>query len=196
MKLKWLLFSAFMFLLLPKIEASMIDASVEGKIGYLYPTDHATRQNSSGNAIYSLEGNIQVYRQLYAWSSIGYYYGSGDTTNGDIKTNLKIMPIGVGLKYFLPVSYFDLYVGAGVLPTYVQSTTHSPYFKQKIDKWACGGVVKGGVLINITCSFYIDLFVDYMILSAKGKGSTDPLTYAETCNLNSVSVGGGIGYRF
>lgn len=200
MNTKKFAFSLFVGFIMSSLSLSAFDGfcqggSIEGRVGYLYPTNHTTRDICSGNALYSLEGNLEICNQFYLWASGGYFQQSGHTTGGD-KTKLEMVPIGVGIKYFFPMEPFNFYVGGGALPTYVWSHTNSSYLTSKFNKWGCGGVVKGGVLIDLSCSFFIDVFVDYMILSIKGKGSTDPLAYSVSCNLNSVVVGAGIGYRF
>jgi hypothetical protein len=172
------------------------DVLVEAQAGYYYPTNHKFREIYSGSGIYGLEVSVQSWRSLYAWVSGSVFAKSGHSIGLRNSTHIVFVPIGVGLKYLWKVNFVDLYLGAGVLPTYLHIHDHSPYVVQKSSKWGCGGIAKVGAIFNLPKSFFIDVFTSYSYIKISDHDTRHHTIYPSSANLSGFTFGGAIGYRF
>lgn len=171
------------------------DILIEAKGAYYRPSDHKFRHIYSDSGIYGIEASYQAWNQLYAWSSVSCFYKSGHSIGQHHSTAITFVPFGIGLKYLFPINSVDLYVGAGLLGTYAHINNHSRYVSHSQHKWAPGGIVKVGALVNLTPRYFIDFFSDYSFIKMDfPKG--DKRVIRHEADLSGWSVGLGVGYRF
>ena len=170
---------------------------LEANAAYFRPTDNAFREIYSGGGIYGLEASAKVWRGLYPWLSVRYFGQSGRITGSQSRTTIHLVPIGVGLKYLFPVhDRLNVFIGAGVLPTYLHIHDKSPFFIKKVTKWGVGGTVKGGAIFNVTDLIFIDIFSDYLFVKMHFDKTDDGAIERRPANITGFSIGGGIGIRF
>ncbi len=172
------------------------DVLLEAQAAYYHPTNHEFREIYSGSGIYGLELSVQSWRGLYPWVSGSVFSKTGHSIGLENRTNITFVPIGIGLKYLWKVHFVDLYLGAGVLPTYLHIHDHSAYVVKKRSKWGCGGIAKVGAIFNLPKSFFIDVFTDYSYIKISNHDSRHGTVHPHSANLSGFSFGGGVGYRF
>lgn len=193
---KLFFFFSFFALIGIKIEAE--EFLLEGKAGYFFPLDSRFCDVYSGSGIYGLEMSLETFHCFYAWASASVFVKSGNSIGNKTPTKIYLVPFGVGLKYLFPVycDCIDMYLGAGVLPTFLHIDDESPFVLFPVEKWGVGGIFKAGSLIRFCNCFFIDLFVDYTILQMKFRDSSIPVVIRDKAELDGVTIGGGIGYSF
>lgn len=170
----------------------------EAKFGYEIPTDSTARKLYSNNVRYELEGSVEACKGFYGWASLGYFTSTGGTITQDNYHRIQIYTIGAGAKYLLPINERcdRVYLGVGILPTYVAVRETSIFLKHWTHDWAVGAVIKGGALINVWRCLFVDLFADYSFVRVEGKDYDEPLVYAERTRLDALTVGIGLGVQF
>lgn len=179
------------------------DVILEFKAAYFLPTNSDFRHIYHGSALYGPELTVQLCnaRNWYAFASIDYFQKKGRSCGLGDCTKVSLLPLGIGLKYFIPTCYdkADFYVGLGFQPEWVRTKDSSAFVVPKLSRWAFGGIAKTGMYCHLPCNFLIDLFVDYSFAWVpKGDnckactGSVVPLR----ANVSGAVFGVGLGYRF
>lgn len=175
---------------------------IEGKAAYYYPTSHTFRRIYSENGIYGGEISCQTYNNLYTWASVDGYSKKGRSIGLQDATKLTFIPVGLGLKYFFPISCFNCFVGAGLLGTYARlkdrfnlSSTNLT-FTHRQSKGNVGGIVKVGLLYTINNNWYLDLFSNYSYTKISFFNKYLGTIQRRQANLSGWSIGLGIGYSF
>lgn len=170
----------------------------EGKFAYFYPTDQTFRKIYGGGVQYTFQTTYHLWQFLYGFASASYFSKSGHTSGFHTPTNVKIIPIGLGLKLLYPSeTWIKGYVGLGILPTYVNIHAQSPYVAHVTTGWGCGGIAKAGALFFVTKWLFIDAFIDYAFLDhVKTSRSTDLNISRHSATVSGVSGGAGIGFNF
>lgn len=133
---------------------------------------------------------------FYGFVSADFLSKSGNSIGLCTPTKAEIATIGIGIKYLFPFYCADLYLGIGALPTHLRTKNCSPYVIQKTSDWSCGGIAKFGAFIDLPCSFFLDLFVDYQFVTVKPKCCPTAGVQFHNAALNGVIAGAGLGYRF
>jgi hypothetical protein len=172
------------------------EALLEGKVGYFIPTDAQFRSNYGQDGIIStVESSFHAGSNFYPWASISYYGNAAHPhAGGGKKSHIYAIPVGAGLKYLYSFKYFGVYGGLGVLPTYLHIQNNSPLLVRTQQKWGCGGIVKGGVIVNRLWNLFLDLFAEYSYINIPFSNS--PNLTLHPANLSNFTIGGGIGYYF
>jgi outer membrane protein W len=181
---------------------------------YYYPTDKRFREvYSNAGAIWGVEFNTQAWKKLFVWGEVNYFSEEGKTdldvqnvvngqTSCDLSkikrdhTHIKIVPLSLGLKYFLGHSPFRFYLGAGASAFYLNTEAHSKHLVRKRTQWNMGGVFKSGFLFNLPRSFLIDIFADYYLMQTHLHRSKDKKVIVGEADLSGFAFGGGVGYAF
>lgn len=186
------------------------DVLLEFKAAYFKPTGKRFKHIYKGGALYGPELTVQLSEcneNWYGFFSVDYYSKKGHSIGLGNPTKVSLLPIGIGVKYFISPCWLqnscwfgdtDFYLGLGFQPVRVHTHDFSPYVIPKITKWALGGIVKGGVYINFSCNFFLDLFIDYSFAKAKSKETmapTGPVIPLKS-SVSGAIFGAGLGYRF
>jgi hypothetical protein len=127
---------------------------------------------------------------LYAFSSIDFTFKNGSTMELTSPTKISMIDLAFGLKYFIPFSYGDVYIGLGVKPTYLAVDNQDSGPAQPA-LWNCGGVGKVGVIFDMPHSFFADIFFDYSFVKFPSASMQSSSTA-----INGSVLGIGFGYRF
>ncbi len=172
-------------------------ALLEAKAGYFYPTNPLFKKIYSGGGIYGLEASFQPWKYLYPWVSGSYFSKSGNSSGGDTHTVITFFPIGYGLKYVVPCQeHIDFYLGVGGLATYLRMQDRSPHVKRTTTNWGFGGIVKTGLLFNMSNSLFVDLYSDYSFIRVDFDSDEEDSVLRQDVSLSGFSFGVGLGYRF
>jgi len=171
--------------------------SIDAKVG-AYFLLNSTIRDLYGPVlpVFTLEGNVNVYKRLGVWLDGSYIFGNGTYSYGS--SHLNFIPISLGLKYVCSIMQsLDLYAGAGPCYSFLITRDRSPYVHEKnhSDNW--GFVVKSGFIYHWTTHLQVEGFVDYMYQEFHFSGTgKDPFVYRTNAFLNGIEVGAGVGYNF
>lgn len=159
---------------------------IEGKVAYFYPTSHKFRQIYGKNAIYGAEITVPLQSRFALWASADYNKENGRSIGLHNKTTASIIPLGFGLKYFIPFYKADFYFGAGVDYIFLNVHNHSRYVKN-VHRQGWGWSTKTGIIVDLTCNWFIDISANYT-----NKWFT---FHRAKANISFASAGIGIGYK-
>lgn len=176
--------------------ASALEVLVEAKAAFFRPVGDRFKDIYSKNGIYGAELTVPVWNDFALFGSASYSSASGRSDEEGHKTNVQIIPIGLGVKYFFPQECFDLYVGAGLDFIILRTHDHEKHVIKHISKNGVGGLFKVGLIKDIYEDYFCDLFVEYSLKEFKGDGCHHDKVYGAKANLNSWRLGVGLGYRF
>jgi hypothetical protein len=173
------------------------DVLVEGKGNCFISTNDTYTDiygRATGGGGFEITGG--AYKHLYGFLSVDAFHKSGHSIGFCSPTTVTFVEIGLGLKYFVPFSCGDFYLGLGALPTWLKTNDCAPYVIHEQSHWGCGGIAKVGVYFDLPKSFIVDIFVDYAFVKIEGECCPNIGTIPNTAHLNGVIVGAGLGYRF
>ncbi len=187
----------FIALLLP-FAVFPVNLLFEGKASYFIPFNHRFKEIYSGGGIYGVDLSVQAWKNLYPFLSVDYFQKSGRSIldDGSLKmkgdqTKIQFVPIGAGLKYIQRINArFDFYAGLGATATYLHIKDHYEDGSQVLTNWGPGFIVKIGSLVTLCQGLFLDFAIDYRYAKVD---FSKPYTPA---NLDGLSLGGGMGYRF
>jgi len=173
------------------------DFILEFKGEYFLPSNITFKQiYSNGGGAYGAQATMQLNDKFYGFVSADFFNKNGQSIGFCSPTKINMVNIGIGLEYFVPFSYGDLYAGLGILPTKLNIIDCSPFVVQNQTKWGYGGIAKLGAYLDLSKSFVLDLFFDYSFVNIKFNCCPTPITQANIVQLNGCWFGAGIGYRF
>jgi hypothetical protein len=110
---------------------------------------------------------------------------------------VTLVPVAAGLKYlFSNADWLDIYLGAGVLGTYLHTKDHSPFVVKSVHKWGVGGIWKLGGLFYLYKGLFLDIFADYSYIKIHFHHTHGGKLVRHTADVSGVSAGGGIGWKF
>lgn len=188
-------FFLFCTFLLGATSLPAIDVFVEAKGAYFYPMSHRLREvYATGLGLYGVEFSCQTYRNLYTWVSADAFHKKGHSLGIHYPTKITTVPLGLGLKYLFPISWVDLYLGAGILGTYMHIKDYDPFVVRTTAKWGVGGIAKSGAIFNLGHNLFIDVFTNYSYTKIDIDNRPGVITH--DADLSGFSFGAAICYRF
>jgi len=178
------------------------DILLEFKGAYFLATEHLFREiYGNGGALYGPEVTFQLCDDdnWYGFASIDFFQKDGHSLGLCDATKARIMPLALGLKYFVPFCYGDFYIGLGFQPTHLKTINCSPFVAECTSQWGFGGIAKIGTYFDLPCNFLIDIFIDYSFVKVdcnkKCQPPAGPVTSTKA-DISGVIFGAGLGYRF
>ncbi len=189
------------FLMMPLCARDVI---LEFKAAYFLPTNSLFRHiYDNGGALYGPELTVQLCedKNWYGFLSLDYFQKKGRSLGLCERTKVSLLPLGVGLKYFVPMwcDHADFYLGLGFQPTYVRTKNHAECLTTKQSRWGFGGIAKVGTYWYLPHHFVIDLFVDYSFVKVGCKRPCETATgtfIPRKANVSGAIFGAGIDYCF
>lgn len=172
---------------------------LEFKGAYFLPTDSMFKDCYKGSALYGPELTIQLRdnKNWYAFASFDYYKQRGRCLSLCDSTTLRLLPLAIGIKYFVPIrDRANFYLGLGFQPEYVNKKSRRLFVTSKKTFWGFGGIGKVGAYINIPRNFVLDLFVDYSFVWTSKNNFYGNTVTPSRVNLSGAIFGAGLGYRF
>lgn len=174
------------------------DVLLEFKAAYFWPQDSCVRSiYGDRGALYGPEVTFKLSKDShwYGFASIDFLNKEGRSVGLCEFTKMSILPIGLGVKYFAPFSYGDVYVGLGFQPTHLKTVNCSPFVDQTTSKWGFGGIAKIGSYFNLSHNCFLDVFLDYSFVKLECSNCSAAVVPLKV-NLSGIIFGAGIGYRF
>jgi outer membrane protein W len=147
-------------------------------------TNLYTEVYGKNNIAYSIDLGYQVHKSLQVFLHSDYFSVNGKLTYTEEDTELKIIPIELGVRYFWGKKRIFPYIGAG--------TGYYMYKEENVigtvDEKKFGFFGEGGLKYQFTEMFFIDLKVKYIFLKVDGA--------EEQVDLGGLALTGGIGISF
>lgn len=172
------------------------DVLLEFKAAYFLFTDPCVKSiYGNGGALYGPEITFLLGKNWYGFASADFLSKKGHSVGLHNATKMDIVPLGVGLKYFVPFCYGDFYLGLGFQPVHLKTINCSPYVAEVTSKWGFGGIAKIGSYFDLPHNFFIDLFFDYSFVKVDCQKCA-PGVIPLKANLSGCIFGAGLGYRF
>ncbi len=179
------------------------DVLLEFKAAYFLPTNSVFKEiYHHGSAVYGPELTVQLCnnKNWYGFLSIDYFQKKGLSVGLSDPTKVSLLPLGVGLKYFVPLGSdrADFYFGLGFQPVWVHTKDYQLDATVTQSKWGFGGIAKVGSCVYLPHNFFIDFFIDYSFVKV-GLNNDAAVTVPSIptkANVSGALFGAGIGYRF
>lgn len=173
------------------------DILVEFKTAYFSSSESRVKKiYGTGAVMYGPEVSFKLCgdRNWYGFAAVNYLSKNGRSIGFCNKTSMQLVPISLGLKYFIPVCWGDWYAGLGFQALNLTTKNCSQFVNKCTSKWGFGGVAKVGALFNLSCDWFLDFFIDYNFIKIGREAccKTVPLKV----NLDGALFGAGLGYRF
>ncbi len=170
---------------------------VLGELAYFRPKKARFRAIYGSSLLnYRLSTQVQLYEGLFALFDANFLHKKGTALGGKERTDLTLVPVDFGLKYYIPGTDFGaLYLKAAAEVTGTFIDNHTPLVED-IRCSAAGGVVGAGLFFSFgkRHSFSMDLFADYSFVSLHPFGKVG--AEGEEIDIGGWIFGGGIGYKF
>lgn len=173
------------------------DILLEFKTAYFLPTDCRVKKiYGNGGALYGPEVTFKLCkeRNWYGFASVDYLSKKGNSIGSCSKTIMEIVPLAIGLKYFVPLCWVDLYAGLGFQSLHLTTKNFSPFVQRCTSQWGYGGIAKLGAYYDLPCNWFLDFFIDYSFVKV-GRGKCCK-TVPIKAKIDSALFGAGFGYRF
>lgn len=168
---------------------------IEGKVGFFIPLNQKFRDiYSQVECIWGGEATYRVTDSFYAWGSASYVSDKGYSRGFKHSTHVSLLPLALGVKYFLPTDCGNYYIGAGLQYTRFHTKDDSPYVIHKITRWNWGALAKAGTLIPLCDCVYLDLFAEYSYLQMHFRKTHHGAVYRHKADLSSINFGIGLSY--
>ncbi len=177
------------FFLLSLITPFILNAlSLEIRYAGLYPTSNLFRHLYGNSSSWQLEVDQPMPFNLSVWSNLDYLSRGGEEKTCSVKTNVKILNLSLGLKYWL--NYNDstgFYIGLGPTLAKTQIKNKGHCFDEHDTRLSVGAILKTGVTYFFYKNMFLDIFVDYLYL---------PVHFKKHSNVGGFKPGVGLGLRF
>lgn len=173
-----------------KCKNTFLDLLVQFKPGYFYPQNNNFRKIYHGGFIAMFEIDFPASKRLHLCVDAGYFSKNGNINSLNIKTKIDIIPIGIGLKYLIPISNSDLYIKLGPNIVHIKVEQFYVNEKHKIFKNTFGATFGAGWLFDIYKRWSGSIYSEYLFNREKINNKTS-FTYN-----GGLIIGGGLGYRF
>lgn len=190
----------FLCILLMYVSMSLVgkDVLIEFKAAGFFPTDCRVKKiYGSAAALYGPEVSFKLCEEQswYGFASVDFLSKAGHSIGCCSRTKMEIVPIALGLKYFKPICWGDLYAGLGFQAVHLTTKNSSVFVEKCTSKWGYGVIAKIGAFYNLPCQFFLDFFVDYSFAEI-GRNKCCGKAVPIKVHLKNVLAGAGIGYRF
>lgn len=175
---------AIAVLLLLTGSAGAAAVRLELKAAYFYPTEQDFLDIYGGGPRYGAEVDIGLWKGFDVWLGGSYFSKAGELTFTKEKTELRIIPIGAGLKYLWTKGVVRVYTAAGLSSfQYKESNPIGEVSKSRV-----GLTAELGSYLKVAGGLLIDAFVGYSVSYVE--------TEAFKVNIGGVSAGLGLAYQF
>jgi len=152
--------------------------------GYFQPSDENFREIYGGGLAYGGELNLRVSSNWWLCVGLDYFSRTGQLTFTKERTELTIIPLGMGLAYFQSLHPAEVYLALG---------WH--YFKYKesnpigmAEKGSSGVTLEPGILLVVFRGLRLRVFFRYSYYRLQ------PADYR--INIGGLQPGLALGYRF
>lgn len=185
-----ILFSAYIY--------SNRDIIFEFKGAYFLPTNAKFRDCYAGNALFGPELTFQFCpeKNWYGFTSIDFLLQKGRFLHSCDTSRLFLMPLALGVKYFVPCNHADFYMGLGFQADYLSKKNRNKCITFHQNIWGFGGVGKIGGYIHLPHNLELNLFFNYQFVWSHKDNFYGSKTSCLRTNASSAVFGGSLGYKF
>lgn len=164
------------------------ESSVELRSGAFFHSSKRFREiYGNASVCFEIEAATRVYNCFEGWINFDWFTKDGRSRGLHDSTRVNIANPSFGLKVpFQITRCISIYVGIGPSLSTIWVKNHSHSHK-KTTKFVVGGILKSGLIYDITSCIFADVFVDYLY---------QPVHFETRVDIGGVKVGGGLGYRF
>jgi opacity protein-like surface antigen len=173
--------------------------ALEVKASYLFPLDHSFRKIYSERVVLGVELDCKILETLEAfltienWNAHGRYDLSSTVSE---KSVLRAWPLSLGLKQWITVNCFSLYVGGAFVLDQVGITNETVTLDRKIRQNGYGFQILGGLSTFLTEDWFLDLFGSYTTSAFRLKSQNALEQSIFNFSTNRIQLGGGLGFTF
>lgn len=175
------------------------DVLLELKAAYFRATGSQFKNiYGKGAGLYGPELTFQLCdSNWYGFLSADFLHKKGHSIGLNTPTSIRLVPVGIGVKYFMPTcnECANFYLGLGFQPVHVRIQNNSQFVPNQ-KKWVLGGIAKLGTYIYFSCNWFIDLFIDYSFAHISAKSTQAQPIVPLSSSISGAIFGIGIGYRF
>ena len=154
------------------------------KGSYFIPSEQAFREIYGGGIMFGGELAFKIWNSFDIWLDGNYLTRTGELTYTQEKTELRIVPVTVGLRYRFVSGITNLYLGLGAC----YFMFHESNVIGDVDKGGIGFKGKIGSFFSITRNLFFGLSVSYSY------GKMTPAYF--TINVGGIEAEAGIGFEF
>lgn len=177
---------------------SAIDFDVEARAGYFYPMSSGFKKIYRDGELYGAEVGAYLCDEFQLWASANHLARrgkSGGSFENDFKTRVTYTPFAAGFKFLIPIEcWMDLYFGLGAQYARFHTSDNSSFGGlHHSKKYGWGGIVKLGVLIDVTDCIYLNLFSDYSFIKMSFHNSHHGIFTRHNSVLDGWIFGVGVG---
>lgn len=157
----------FIPLLMMIYTASFLNAAckIEGGASYFSPQSETLREIYGGGVNYHATLSQRVYKNLDLWAGANYFNKDGHSLKEHQRTNIKIFPVSVGLKYLFPVHFdhvnIDFYINGAFKYYFLRIHDRSSFVTRHSNQDGFGVVFGGGSYIYLFKHMFLNFLVDY-----------------------------------
>ncbi|MGB2908889.1 MAG: hypothetical protein WBB73_17465 [Candidatus Aminicenantaceae bacterium] len=166
--------------------ASAANIILEFKAQYFSPSDEVFRDIYGGGVMYGGEVSIRVWKGLEVWFGGSSFSREGELTFTREKTELKITPMGGGIRYRWQAKSLSPYLAAG-LGAYQFNESNSIGEAEEVGRAYLAGI---GTYLKITKGLLIDLYANYSVCEL------NPGDFAVDFEIDIGGFGAGIGIAY
>ena len=135
-------------------------------------------------------------RPVSLFGSLNYIFAHGASMNGGQRTDIKLVPLVVGLKWTTALKKnVELYIAGAPRFCFMKINNTSQYVPAEEKSRTLGGYVGVGSFVVLPCNMMIDFCFDYTYAKFQAPVSTDTYIGFPT-NASGFSLGLGLGWRF
>ena len=169
--------------------------SIEARVNAFAPESGKVRDIYSNRwADYQVQFNYHYDQNWTLFTAVNGYSRNGHSLGLSHCTNLRLLPLSLGLQYSINVlPCLDYYAGIGATYSFLHIHDHSQYVHEYIDKNTFGGIFKIGALYYICSNVFLDIGIDYLYQHFHFKTSHNDCSYVQRHNLNLSGFKGGLG---
>lgn len=131
------------------------------------------------------ELGLGIAKNLSLWAGMDYVQKKGGLTITDEETQVRLIPVGAGLRYEIPAAPWLLFHAAvGVQEVFFREESALG----TVEKSALGYTAKGGLMVRISKAVGLDLFAGWSTCKMKNEDID--------FKVGGLDLGGGLEFRF
>ena len=171
------------------------EISIQGKIGFFFPSNSDFRDVYGGGAIYGPEVAWRFMPCIDLFADAMYFEKGGSSLGQQRHSRIKMFPVSLGLKLVVPLPSLEVYVAASAKHFSLNIHNSSPYVSRKVSKDGFGWGIKSGVSVLLPKNFFFDIFLEYMRKKFNFHSNKRVISN-DAIDIGGGVIGGSIGYRF
>lgn len=199
-----------LFILIWATSSMYADFKIEGGASYFLPQSDTLRDIYGGGGVnYHMTLSHRVSKHVDLWAGFNYFDKDGHSLGAHQRTNIKIIPVNLGIKYLFPVCFehvnlgfcnienfqIDFYINGALKYYFLRIHDHSSFVIRHSNQDGFGVVFGVGSYVYFYKNMFLNLLIDY-----SSKQFVDfhyrRHTQGHSIDISGWDFGGGIGVEF